>query len=137
MSVRPRSPFPVANRCLHAAMAARNCWHSSLVSCGAAHSTNPFTLSLSFWPFPGLAPSSAITHSAMATTSFCSIRIGCVPVLANQMLLSFSTSTTPFNHHRSSSSGSRHDHTYLHDSVWCQRRRSHSPDRKSLFRYRP
>ena len=41
------------------------------------------------------------------------------------------------NHHRSSGSGSRNDHPYLRDGVWCQRCRPHRPDRKSFFRCRP
>ena len=68
MSVCPGSPFPDANRCLRAAMAARNCWHSSSVRCGAARSTNPFTSSLSSQSFPGLAPDPARTHSATPVT---------------------------------------------------------------------
>ena len=81
----------------------------------------------------------------MATTSSCSIRIGCGPVLTNQILLSCSTPTTPRTGHslngpgpRSHSrSGSRNDHSYLSDGMWCQCRRPHSPDRKGFFRYRP
>ena len=99
MSVRPKSPFPLANKCLRAAMAACNCRHSSLVGCGAARFTNPFTSSLSSRLFLELAPGSARTRSAMATTSPFSMWIGSVPVLANQMLLSCSTSTIPRTGH--------------------------------------
>ena len=99
MSVRPRSSFPVANRCWCAAIAVHNCWHSSSVRCGAARSTNRLTSSPSFQWSPGLIPGPAVTHSAMATTSFSSILIGCGPVLANQILLSCSTSITPRTGH--------------------------------------
>ena len=79
--MRPRSPFPFANKCLRPAMAACICWHSSLVRCRDARSTNPFTSSPSSRSFPVLAPGS--TNQ----------------LLANQMLLSCSTSTIPQTGH--------------------------------------
>ena len=56
-------------KCLRAAMAICNCRHSSLVRCGDAHSTNPFTSSPMSRSLPALAPGSARTHSARASTS--------------------------------------------------------------------
>ena len=47
--------------------------NSSLVRCGDARSTNPFTSSPTSRSLPALAPGSARTHSARATTSSLSI----------------------------------------------------------------
>ena len=41
------------------------------------------------------------------------------------------------DHHRSSRSGSRNDHSHLSDGMQYQRRRSHIPDFKGFFRYCP
>ena len=67
--MRPRSPFPLANKCLRAAMAICNCRHSSLVRCGDARSTYRFTSSPTSRSLPALAPGSARTHSAMLACS--------------------------------------------------------------------
>ena len=59
----------------------------------------PLTSSPPFRSSLRLVPGPSVMHSAMATTSFSSISIGCGPVLASQILLSWSTSTTPCTGH--------------------------------------